>query len=384
MKKTLLITFAATLLVLLIGVWIYLFLFGTPQQGSDIFARFGDNTEGTIEDIPVIETDTDPTTPFAPSRFRQLTSRPVAGAGFRGNTIQYVEQGTGHIYEIDLATGDSIILSGTTIPFTTHAVFSATGTSVAITSIQNNEASTMVSIMGTSTSMEGTLLPVGAREISFNADGTIAYYLLEYPEGARGYAYDLSKKTATELFNIPLRDVRVVWGSPIYVYTTPTITQEGNVYTISGRNGLAYAAGGAPGLVAVRYEKGIVTSSVTENNPQYTAVASNGTRIDQAVPFIPEKCALDPLDGALVLCAVPLNLNEGAFPDEWYMGKIAYSDTLWEMNVGAGDALSLLDLQQESGRPMDIRSIGMDTYGLRVYLINKNDNTLWLFDRSIE
>jgi hypothetical protein len=44
-----------------------------------------------------------------------------------------------------------------------------------------------------------------------------------------------------------------------------------------------------------------------------------------------------------------------------------------------GEVELVSDFTYASGRNIDIAQIGIDTEGERLYFINKNDNTLWMY-----
>lgn len=387
MKKNTIIIGGILIALLIVAMWAYLFIYGTPKSASEIFARFGMQNSSSTQS----ETHTDSTVDVSknnvdttPQRLKQLTTRPVAGAAFASSSILYVEQGTGHIYSINLTSGVETLLGGTTIPRASRAYFSQNGTFVAITALTTKGLETFVSTVPTNsndtTKDGGITLPVGATEIQFGtATGTIQY-LVKDANGSKGFVYSLLKKTNTLLFSIPLRDVHVLWGSPLYVYTTPSVTQIGHVYKIE-KNELTYVAEGGTGLVAFRYPYGVITSTITAQKRSVVAYSTTGVTTEQSLLFIPEKCTSST---SATYCATPIHMDTGVFPDDWYKGVISYNDILWSMNIKDGSAKFLIDFLQESGREIDVDGIGTDTTGAYVYLINKNDNTLWLFDSTIQ
>lgn len=381
MKKTLLITFGTLLIVLIVGTWVYLIMYGKPVGNSDVFTQL--NTDGgqasDVGTLDVADTLPQDIALDTPARLRKITGRAVAGAHLGDTSIRYVEKGTGHIYETNIETGAETLVSGTTIPQTTEAAFSFDGANVAITALARSGRETIVGTMGEE-GVEGVALPVGAREVAFTANGQGVYYLLATASGSAGHQYDLAKKTSAELFSIPLRDVRVLWGSPHYVYTTPTSVQTGYLYRIAGKSTLANTIDGLPGLVAMRYGDNIAITSIARDALTYTSLADSR---DFPIPVIPEKCVAENFNTAYLLCAAPAE-TPGAFPDDWYMGAISYVDVLWELNTATGEADVLLNLATESGETIDVYGIGTDRLGIRVYLINKNDNSLWVFDRSVQ
>jgi hypothetical protein len=44
----------------------------------------------------------------------------------------------------------------------------------------------------------------------------------------------------------------------------------------------------------------------------------------------------------------------------------------------------MLNFLSESGREMDVHKIEVDETGMRLLFVNKNDNSLWMFDRGVE
>lgn len=384
--KKIFISLGIIIVIFLLGAWGYLLIYGTPEGARDVFTRFEEGDGFSTTPLPADDLNTDIEFDTTPARLRQLTTRPVAGATFIERGIRYVEQGTGHIYDLDLETGERTLISGTTLPKATEAVFSLDGERVIISTLNEGGVRSVIADISTTTnesgSMEAVSLPNNITDFGFSQD--YAYYLLKQPDGSIGYRYDPEDRTATTIFTLPLRDVRILWGDTIYAYTTPTAQQRGSVYRVGGNNTLSYVTTDGPGLVAVAYKNGVVATSIVDGELSSMALTTKGGRVAQSFPAIPEKCTQDPINPISLFCAVPTNITEGEFPDSWYMGKLSYTDTLWRFNTETGGASLLLDLSYESGRDMDVRAIGADKLGTRLFLVDKNDNTLWLFDRSIE
>lgn len=382
MKKTIFITVGILILVLVVGVWAYLFTFGTPKSSNEIFARFGAGNDAEITTLPentnIDVSNTDAV--GAPQILKQLTTRPVAGAGFSGNTIRYVEQGTGHIYVIDLESGAETLLSGTTIPGARNAVFSEDGLYTAVTMLNEGNEKTLVGKLSLGTQFSGVSLPAGAKNVAFvNASGTLEYTITD-GFNTQGYSYNMLKEVDTKVFELPLKDIEVLWGNPTYVYTTPTTKQLGYLYQVV-KNNLHFVTEGDRGLMSFVTHDGVMVTRVTDALVKSFLITSDGQRIAQPLPYIPEKCT----SGKMFLyCAIPKNtLNTHAFPDDWYMGTVSFDDSLWTIDTQNQKASVLIDFTDTSGRAMDVLKIGADTEGKKVYLINKNDNTLWLFDTTL-
>ncbi len=385
MKKTIFITVGSIIVLLVIGVWAYLFTFGTPKSAGDVFAKFG---AGGEEILPTVTVDTttvdvgDTTNTGVTQKLRQLTTRPVAGAVIVSDTLTYAEQGTGHIYQINLTDGTETLVRGTTVPQTIDAVFSDDGTYVALTTYIGNATKVVVDTLGSENDTPGITLPEGVSQISFTGSGTIAY-LIQNDLGSMGYAYNLKKASTATLFKIPLRDVRVLWGNPVYVYTTPTASQLGYIYTAT-INGLGYVSKGRAGLMGTRYDTGVVITELS-NKTLTSSALERGTGVVTGIPIpaLAEKCTQNPIQKNTLYCASPVSISEGTFPDDWYKGKISLTDLLWKIDTLEGGAVVLSNFLAESGREIDVVEIGTDKNGKYIYLINKNDNSLWMFDTTL-
>ena len=380
MKKTILITVGTLIILTIVGVWVYLFMYGTPQSSEEIFANFGKgNTADTVapqNDAIVDVSDVAQDGERQP--LKQLTTRPVAGAGFVEGGIVYVEQGTGHIYHIDLSSGKEEIIRSVTIPGAHEATFSKDGQYVAITTLASGEQKTILSGVDKD-EWRGTSLPQGATEITFmSATGTLNYFLKK-EQGGTAYSYNILKESNTELFTIPLRDVHVLFGKETYVYTTPSAFQEGYLYqVIDGQ--LSYVRGGGVGLMGVGQPSGVVVTLAEDNN-LISEYHQGESVLREPIPLIPEKCTVS---NTRTFCAFPGDTIEtGSFPDDWYKGELSYSDILWEIHTTISSATVLSNFLMESGREIDVFRIGTDADGARIYFVNKNDNTLWMFDTTI-
>ncbi len=384
MKKTIFITIGVLIFILIIGVWAYLFTYGVPASSSDIFAHFGGATTPNTNPSVLIDTtlvDTQNTTSEGiPQALKQLTTRPVAGAGFIDRSILYVEQGTGHVYSIDLTTGSETLLSGTTIPGAREAFFSHDGSYVAMTMVENTISKTLVGKIGINVQFSGVALPSGATQIHFGSTTGTIQYIIVSAVGTIGYTYDIVKDSTTQIFTLPLRDIRVLWGDPLYVYTTPSSQEIGYVYRVV-KNDVHFITSGKFGLMAFTTPTGLMVTANIDS--VVTTIHTGGIRdIRQALPLIPEKCASGLVS---TYCAVPRDseLDTLSFPDAWYKGIVSYTDVLWNIDPTTGRAISLVDFLDISKRAIDVSTIGINSAGNMLFFINKNDNTLWVFDTTL-
>lgn len=376
MNKKLFIIIGITLVVIVVGVWVYLILTGKSSQSDGVFAEFeeGGSASGNVLDRDPFLDDFD-TSAIAKSRLRQLSLRPVANAVFVDSGIVFAEQGTGHIYHINLESGNETLVSGTTFPGARSAFFSKTGLYVVVVSTAGQAVVGSIAESGT---LEGVSLPSGAEEIAFGEEESTLYYLLKTPTGSRGYKYNIDAAKTTELFDIPLGDIRVIWGDDIYIYTTPSSEQVGYVYEVVG-DSLRYVTPGSNGLLVLKTNKGLVVTKTHKLSISAKFIEENDGVLFGAL--IPEKCVSSDIK---TVCAIPKEISARTFPDSWYKGVESYSDILWDISIENGTSQVLSNLLSESGREIDVIKIGTNPTGQKFFLVNKNDNSLWLFDQTVE
>lgn len=389
MKRGIFITFGILLIVLILGLWVYLLFFGTPQNANDIFADLG---WGEREEIP---RSTDTFTPIEPdtsidigsAALVQLTTRPVAGSVFLEGVddtpvaVRYIERGVGHVYEIDLKTGLEERISGKTFTAVIEANFSPSGTSVALTTETDFGTATYVEELGENGSSHE--LPLGAQDVAFLSDSTVHYAISE-EDRTVGYAYDLTERTTTELFSIPFTDATVIWrGSDAFVYNRPAPYLEGGLYQI-GETGLSRIGETAYGLSAAvdpYNDRHLLVSANTRSNA-LVSVIRDGSGATSTLPVIalPEKCAFNPTILRSLWCAGPVDTPDRAFQTDWYKGLRTSSDLLWEIRPDAQQATVIIDFAAVTGRVIDAIRMHASMFGTHLMFINKHDGALWLYD----
>ncbi len=388
MKKTLLITLGTLTIIIVVSVWIYLFMFGTPKSANDVFTNFGLGGEPTPEfssEAPSI-VDTAPVTQTGASQaLRQLTTRPVAGATFIEGGIRYVERGTGHIYDIMFSTGTESLVVGNTIPRSVDAIFREGGEQVAITYEIDGTEQIVVGTLSINSNGERVLdvinLPIGATGIAFGTTPLISY-LEKNAGGTTGIYYNTFSGTSTIAFTIPLRDIEVLWGPSVYVYTTPSVHQYGYLYKVGKGSQLQYVTEPGLGLMALPLTDGVLTASFEEGGLVTKTISGTSTHT-LSLSLFPEKCVQNPMAEELLYCGALGSLLTGELPDSWYKGVTTFADELWLIDVANMTSRALTNIMGESGRSVDISHIGTNASGTYIYFINKNDGTLWMFDTTV-
>ncbi len=134
--------------------------------------------------------------------------------------------------------------------------------------------------------------------------------------------------------------------------------------------------------MAMTYDEGVVVST-SDNNGILSVAHENGEEFVLPISLLPEKCVDDPHATSTLYCAAPFQMQPAMYPDAWYKGTLALSDALWKIDIANTEATLISNFLSESGREIDVLKIGADSSGKYLYFINKNDDTLWLYDLTL-
>ncbi len=383
MKKTWVIVGSVLLIILLLGgAWWYLLMNGRPESLSGIpnpFGSFGGsntfNPSQPIEENPVTGMSTT-------GALRKISMTPVAGAAlFEQNNstkVRFVERGTGHIFEIDPASGNNVRIANTTIPRTTEAIWSPQGSRVVIISEGTPGARRItVNTIERTDAGEYALseieLPSNAESISFNREGNSIYYLVPTQNGSTGYVQDLKTTGRTELFTSVLRDITVRWEPEILAYTKPSGQVPGYAYRGTQFERIA---GGQNGLMIIPTSAAHVISFLANGSLISYGPAPTSTPL--TAPLFPEKCTADPLVSSVLWCGAPLTSVIGQYPDLWYQGVVTFNDIIWKINVHTG-GLELISIPTDDvSEEIDVIDMHVNASSTMLIFTNKRDGLLWL------
>lgn len=391
MNRPLIITIGIILILIVLGVWIYLLFFGTPDSPDEVFSNLGFElqTQPTTIAAPVAIPEQVTTIDTTTEALQQLTTRAVAGFTFVSSSstqhVRYAERGTGHIYNINLATGVEEALSRTTIPQTAQAFFSPDGESVALVTHTNYTSNVFVGSLGDAVNLEGIQLPTDAKNVRF-LNNTDILYTLAQNGVTNGFRQNLQTLSSSQLFSFPFMNIDMTWGSNLermYLATKPDRNHEGFIYTIENGD-LKPATPSAYGL-----------SALHNNNTMVITFIEDGTYISTIHPtdteqtYLPiiaprEKCVFDARIPNQLWCAAPVTIPSTTFVDDWYKGTVTSEDDLWRVDIDSGVAELYVSFKETTGRVIDVATIATSQTSTALAFINKTDQTLWLYDTTTE
>lgn len=387
MQKKFFILLGLLVIILLVAIWGYLFLNANPDTAEDVFGNLNPGGEVLPPLNPNPEVSTSTINLDRP-KLRQLTTKRVIGYAELKNSsttpavVYYAEEGTGHIYSIDLESGLETRISGTTFAQADQAAFSADGRFVAITSDSQQKTKVLeLGSISTTTNSVSTLL--NEKVLDFAIRDNQLVYTSPGTTGATGYAFDLTTEQKSNLFSLPFFDAVVVWGTEttdsIFVYPKSSYALEGYLYEIKNRNLNRLPASGF-GFTAFANKDMIVYSGRNSGQPVgYIYNRKTDASGVMQAPVYPDKCTFTS-SGYTFYCAHEATKPPFEFPDAWYKGNKSYKDGIYKLEGDTMNGELLVDTFTETNRELDIINLKIGAYDYALYFINKNDNTLWMYE----
>lgn len=299
-------------------------------------------------------------------------------------SIRYVERVTGHIYQMYLDTKASGKVSNSTIPGIYEAMFDGTATGVIYRYLDDSSKS-ITTFLATLGSSKGEFLPSDILDVSVSPDKTKFFYLTRSSNGVVGTVRSFRDGKRTQVFNSPLSEWLTQWvgDQKVYLTTKASANFAGSVFSLNITNGvLTKVFGGVNGLTTLGNKDGVLVlySSSVLGGPRLGIfdLANHSTKQIDAYS-LPEKCVWS-RDQINIYCAVPNNIPNGDYPDDWYQGLVTFSDRFVKINANTGQVNIVGDSSSYGG--LDATHLFLDKIESKIFFINKKDSTLWSLDLS--
>ena len=388
MKRTIFIISGSILLLIIFSIWVFLLLFGTPQNLEQAFTNLGLGGDPTPVDpnSSLILEQTAQLNVNAGSLV-QLTTKPVAGHGFitQGSSttdkLLYAERGVGHIYEIDIATGVENRISAKTFLAVTDAVFSPDGKFVVLVSEEGGSTTAVIENLDSDTDYK---IPSNATNLEFVSDNELRYTVTNQ-SGTTGYSFDLTEVTTDQIFSIPLTDIDIIWRTnETLAINKPAPRLRGALFRING-NEMSRIGESGYSLTAIAQQSTSSNYILTGVNLDRggvieSQVFNESTRELRPLSILawPEKCVFNIATQNSLWCASSASELSRTSQSDWHKGLITFTDLLWKIDTISGEATLVENLVETSGRYIDVVDISVDREGSFLLFKNKLDDSLWI------
>ena len=323
-------------------------------------------------------------------RLRKVSETPVSGGRAftvgATTTLRWVERATGHVYEGRADETTVRRVSNTTIPETQEVMW-VSPTSFIIRSLAEergaiqNFYATLASTTAIDQALSGKFLG-GWDRAALDPDEK---NLLSVDETADGSTFSLSRPDgsgARIVLATPIRSlVPLQSKTSLYAATAPAPGIAGFLFRIEG-GGLTKVTGGVLGMMAASSPSGryIAISGGTGRMISLSILDTRtGTLYDSPLATIVSKCAWVSENPPSLACGIPQTFPAGAYPTDWLVGRISFSDDLWLVEPLEGTASLLADPVEDVGEEVDIWQPAVDESGAYLTFINKRDLSFWSF-----
>lgn len=362
----------------------------TPINTAPIATTTEENNTVTVDNVQV----------FSLPKLRKISTNPVAGffASSTASTsiVRYMDRGTGHLFEANNVSNEVKTLSNTTLPRIYEAYGNKSGTNFIIRYLRDDEETvsnfyTELRSTGTTTTqtpfeLKGKFLSPEVNQIAISPSGDRVFtWNIESGNGV-GYISSFDEKTKAKVYSSPLTQVNVDWpeASTLVLSTKASSVASGFIYTINTKTGdMRSIIGNLKGLTGKMSRDGskillsaIVNSSIVSSIRDLKTL----TNSDLLFKTLSEKCVWSNVTKNDLYCAVPTQIPNGVYPDDWYRGRVSFIDQIWHVDTKTGENHQLADLIELSDTQIDAVQLTLDPKEDTLYFINKNDLSLWALD----
>ena len=311
------------------------------------------------------------------------------------DVVRYVEAGTSNIFQAIASTLDKTRLSNTTIPRVHQALFAGGGSTVILRSLEsdNNTIDTFIATIPEPVAggdalprLTGASMPQDIEDISVSPDGKQLLFLTPNGTNLLGFISDITGANQKKIFSSPFFGWLSQWSTPKQVVFTAKASGQapGYAYATNVAAGdFVKIAGPITGLTTLQSPDGkyLLMSKQTDSGPdlEVQTIGTN-TILDLNAATFPEKCTWN-ATSTEIYCAVPNFIPQGMYPDDWYQGKVIFSDDFWEFDpTGVIGGQKLFDPLGQGGELTDGTYLSVDTANKYLYFINKDTKFLWQYD----
>lgn len=323
------------------------------------------------------------------------TDRPnLAGVSALGLTLAgdvenervlFVDKSNGNIYEIT-AQNDLSRLTSQTLNNIQEVFWGKDkmGERLITKFYQFNQSITLSGLVDSATgtelgSLKNQALGTNISAIAISPDRAKFFTLEAGGGGVIGYVNDWTGKNKKKVWSFPYGDWQATWpkNDIISLTTTPSARSSGYLYflnlttgsfskIISGVNGLTTSVSpDASKVIYSRNNLGLIDLFLYETATKKTSLAGLKT--------LPEKCFWQNSD--IIYCAVPKTITTGQYPDNWYQGKISFSDDIWKIDLKQKITVLVVPIKES----LDLVNLVVAPKRGWIYAINKTDNSIQSF-----
>lgn len=368
------------------------FVTGSPYQGGATSTQ-----PNTIQDnFPMLKIWPSPVAGYRFVDYQYLigaTSTSASGTPITrqeratSTSLMFIDRTTGYVYGYDTVSQTIDQITNTLLPGIFDAYIYRDGRRALVRSYDVSTGEVVSSLIDIPRVAPGrdplpientTSLPNNISSVGISSDGTLISYLVPNTNGSSLYTISFDKKITR--LDVPLSEWSVVYaGKTPLLVSKPSAYVEGSVLdaqtstrTLTQKTGLMVRAStkNTLYLASMWSRSGLATF--------YFNVQTGETKV-LGIRTLADKCIWE-TSALFTVCGVPAKLStpvEG-LPDDWYQGRISFSDSLTIISAAEGSPTFTFNIEQELGEPVDMENLILDANDTLLAFTNKKDGALWL------
>ncbi|MBI2023261.1 hypothetical protein HYT01_01710 [Candidatus Giovannonibacteria bacterium] len=266
------------------------------------------------------------------------------------SSIRYyknVPENLGHLFERNAeGTSDELRLANYTIPKIVKVVWAPNGQkNVIFYDLDGKTRKILIDYTRIDTP-KPEFLPDSISDVAFSPDSKSMAFINDLGATQNIFIATSAFKNSKKIFSNNIPGLELSWPASGSLALKPKTSYlyDGSLYTVNTKTGNLTKVLESRGLDAVWSPDGNgVLYSYTDQTGVLQNIRYNNFKTSETTEFdirtIAEKCgfAKSPTNNGFVFCAVPRNLPDAKYPDDWWQGKVSFSDYLVKINLATGE-----------------------------------------------
>lgn len=232
--------------------------------------------------------------------------------------------------------------------------------------------------------LNGVFLPENITALSLSPSGEDVIYFVKRELETIVTTLNFDTQSLKQVFTSPFSEWTPYWtgDTRVSLHTKPSGLVEGYLYTLDTEDGnlrkITSGITGLGGMLNSNQDKaflsgasGTITNKILDIN--------TGVKSDVSFKTLPEKCTWSK-DSVILYCAVPQSIPTGLYPDDWYKGKVTFTDSIWSLNTATGETREIINLLTEGGESFDVIKMSLEENELFMFFINKRTGEPWVLE----
>lgn len=221
-----------------------------------------------------------------------------------------------------------------------------------------------------------------AMSVSPSSDSLV--YFTEQENETVAIILDFETRDLRQIFSSPFSEWAPYWTSEegITLHTKPSGLVEGFIYTLNPADGTLQKLDddivGLTGVLNNTQDRLFISQGGTSINSRIVNTTTGATN-NVSFKTLPEKCVWS-RDSVIMYCAVPEFIERGLYPDDWYKGRVSFTDSIWSLNTQTGESRQIADLSLEGGEPFDVITPSIEENELFLFFVNKRTGEPWVLE----